>query len=384
MTNFTWLVAKREYLKIVRRPSFWAVVLLIPTLYIGLIMVMGEMGKSAEKKIKAEAANAKNIIVVDQSGLINNSLIIGPLHRSSDPATARQAVITGQADAAFIYGADIQQTKVVKVIVPDTSIVSRGRFDAFATSLVKQSILADIGDPARIALFNSTLSIDREVFKGGVSVIAGIEGYIVPIISVIVYFLLVMMSSSYMLMSVRGKIVGLSGLAFTQVFTLAVYGVVAVLISSRLLPIQIDWSLVHFSLGQLLTTGFFLITGFLFMASAMVGLGAAMPTYRDSSQFSAIFIMLSIMPIYMATSLAAEPAGVLARTFSYIPFTGPLILMFRSAIDALPGWELAIGLASMVVYTLIGFYLALQLFNLGSMEFTKKISITALFKRPKT
>jgi ABC-2 type transport system permease protein len=108
-----------------------------------------------------------------------------------------------------------------------------------------------------------------------------------------------------------------------------------------------------------------------------------MPTYREAQQFSAIFIILSILPIYVASALVAEPAGLLARVFSYFPFTAPLVLLFRSSIDALPGWEVGVGMTVMLLYICAGLLFAFKLFELGSLELTKKISLSSILRSRK-
>lgn len=401
--NATQLIAVREYLKVVRKKSFWAMVLLLPTFYIGVSVLSGKSTESVEKKIAEQVKTATRIIIVDQTGLIPDAQIVTPLERSVDPAAAHAAVRAGEADAAIIYPADLKATRAVTTYVKDNGIVSRGRFDELATSLVKQSILTQINDPATIALFNTPLTVDKTVYADGEPVVTTIEAFILPILAVVIYFLLTITASSYMLMSVSeekenrmietilsivtprqliwGKLAATVGLAVTQLATLAVFGIIAYQVSASVLPIEIDWSLVQISLWQAVLTVFFISTGFVFMASLMVGIGGAMPSYRDAQQASPLFIILSILPIYFAMVLIADPSGPIARLTSYIPFMSPLVLTFRTSIDALPVWEQILGIVVMLGYVALGLYLAFRLFEIGSLELGKRISLKGAFKR---
>jgi len=401
--NIIRIIAVREYLKVIRKKSFWLMLLLLPTFYIGVTIVSGESGKSVERKIIEQAKSAIRIIVVDQSGLVSETNIVKPIERGTDEQIAKQAVIDGQADAAFIYPPDLSEKHGIVAYVKDDGILARGRFDQLATSLVKQSILEKVGDPSQIALYNTPLTIQKTVYADGQPVVTSIEAFILPILAIIVFFILTITSSSYMLMSVSeekenrmietmlslvtprqliwGKLAAMVGLAFTQLLVLGIFGAVAYQISSSILPIAINWSLVQFDAWQVVTTVFYIITGFIFMASLMVGVGGAMPTYRDAQQASPLFIITSILPIYFGMVLLADPSGTVAQITSYIPFMSPLVLTFRASIGALPPMEQALGIIITLGYVWVGLYLAFKLFELGSLEFGKRVDFKNLIRK---
>ncbi len=405
MKSKTFIVAKREYIKIVKKPSFWILLFVIPIFYVILMAVIGVSTKSVEENIKKEAEEAKQILVVDEAGIIDDTLIGGNIVREEIAENAINKVKNGEADAALIYPKDISQSTGIMLYAKDTSLISRGRFDNLASLLYKQSILQEIGDQEKISLYNANIGINKTFYKDGEEVDQSFEVFIIPIISIVVYFLLTFLSVSYMLSSVSeekenrmmetilstirpreliwGKIIGLTGVAFTQLITLAALSGVAVLVSQNVFPIDIDWSAVNVSIWQIISALFYIITGFLFLSSIMVGLGAAMPRYREAQQLSGIFIILTILPIYFAQVLIADPSGTIATIVSFTPFTAPLILLFRGSIDALPLYQSIIGMLAVVAYVGIGFFIAFKLFELGSLELSKKISIVSIFKKRK-
>lgn len=180
-----------------------------------------------------------------------------------------------------------------------------------------------------------------------------------------------------------GKLVGLTGVSLTSLFALGALMTGIVVVSTNIFPITIDWSAVDVTVGQILLSIFYTIGGFLFLSSIMVGVGAAMPKYRDAQQFSSVFIILSIIPVYFASFLLAEPSGTLSRIVSFTPFTAPLILIFRSSIGALTIWESVAGVVVVALYVMIGFYFAFKLFEVGSLEVNKKISFKFLLQKQK-
>ncbi len=403
MKSKTFLVAKREYIKIVKKPSFWILLFIIPILYVVLMAIMGVSTKSVEDKIAREAKEAKQVLIIDETGLINDDLIVGGLARADNQEDAVDLVQNGEADAVFVYPKDIAQSQEIKLYMKETSLVSRGRFDNTARWLLNQSLLQEIDDNEKIALFNADLTLVKTLYKDGEEVDQRFEVFIIPIVSILVYFLLTFLSASYMLSSVAeekenrmietvlstispreliwGKIIGLTGVAFTQLIALGALGGIAILVSQNVFTIDIDWSAVNVSVWQIFSAIFYIITGFLFLSSIMVGLGAAMPRYRDAQQLSGVFILLTVIPIYFAQILIADPTGTVARVISFTPFTAPLILLFRGSLDALPLWESIIGMIVAAAYVGIGFFVAFKLFELGSLELSKKISPASLFSK---
>lgn len=403
MKSTIFLVAKKEYLKIVKKPSFWIMIIIVPVIYLILAAISGTSARSVEKKVEEEVKNINAVLVVDLSGLISDQLVGGIYQRLENPEEAKEKVKNGEVDAAFIYPKDIQESKTIEVYAEDTSLISRGRFNSVAQDLLKQSVLKEIKAPDKIALFNTKLNVATTLYKEGEVVDQRFEVFIIPIASVLIYFLLVMFSSGFMLSSVSeekenrmietilsvitprkliwGKLIGLTGVSLTSLVALAALLTGIIAISTNIFPIEIDWSAVDLNVGQVLLAIFYTVGGFLFLSSIMVGVGAAMPKYREAQQFSAIFIILSIIPIYFATVLIAEPTGTIARIVSYTPFTAPLILLFRSSVGALPLWESILGIVVVIVYVIIGFYLAFKLFEIGSLELSKKISFKSIFQK---
>jgi ABC-2 type transport system permease protein len=361
-----WVIAKREYVRTVKRPSFWFIVLALPLLYLVLGFISGYSATSTEKKIEEEARNVQHISVVDHSGLIRNEVLTGPFILLSNDQDAESRVKNNEADAAFIYPTNIVETKKIQVIAKDTGLVTRNRFDTIASQLLNQSILQSIPDEKVRALVGTTFSVDTKLYKDGAEVVGGFEAFLVPIVAVVLYFLMMIVSSSFMLSSVSeekenrmietvlslvssqqliiGKIIGLFGVAITQIVTLMLFALVMNSIGSSVFAFHINWANIHLDAFQVVSALFYLFTGFLFMACIMVGVGAAVPTLRDAQQFSAIFIILSILPIYFAYVILADPTGTIAKIVSFTPFTSAMVLVFRSSIGALTPFESVTGI----------------------------------------
>ena len=59
----------------------------------------------------------------------------------------------------------------------------------------------------------------------------------------------------------------------------------------------------------------------------------------------------------------------------------PLVLTFRASVGALPVIEQIIGIIVSALYVVISFYVAFKLFEVGSLEFGKKVSLKNILRR---
>ena len=176
-------VAKKEYLKIVQKPSFWIVIVIVPILYLVMAGISGSSASQAEKKIEEEIKNIDNILIIDQSGIIVADSITPPYYVSDSIEDASEQVKAGEADAAFVYPENIYEDKVIEIYASDTSFISRDRFDMVAWEILKQNILLEIENPETVALFSSNMQLEKTLYKDGEIVDQRLEVFIIPIIT---------------------------------------------------------------------------------------------------------------------------------------------------------------------------------------------------------
>ncbi len=401
MSNL-WLVAKKEYTKVVRKPTFWIATFLFPAFMALVTFVSGYSAEQATKKLMEEAQSVTTILIVDETGLINTDLVIPPYVVEENRDRAIDQVKTNHAEAAFVYTQATLETGEILVYAQDTGLVSRTRFTPLATELARQSILLRLQDPVVIQRLNAGFSAQTTTFKDGIETSFQLEAFIVPVATVVIYFLLTFLSTNFLLASVSeekesrmieilmsiitsrdliwGKIVGLTGIVLTQLGVLALAGYGIWQYATEQVAIPIDFSLVQVTPFQIGLSAFYLIAGFLIMAASMVGVGAIMPSYKEAQNFSSFFIIAAIFPIYFAALIVQEPSGLIAMVLSYFPLTAPLILLARHVLNALPVWEMWLSGAILAGYVFGALVLAQKLFEIGSLEYTNRLSFKRIFK----
>ncbi len=408
----SFIVAKREYIKVVRKPTFWLSTLFLPLFLVVISFISGYSSMQLEEKLKSEAENANKVLIVDSTGYIKPEIYSEKIVSATDVNAGIQEVINGTADALIYYPADIAQNKKIEIYSQDKGLLLNESYNNLASNLLKQSIIVDLNDANKITVYNADFDYQVKTYKEGKETNFSLSDLLVPGISLVIYFMLTTFAVNYLLLSVSeekenrvmeivlssisskdlilGKIVGLIGVIFTQVLLLTVLSLVGLVVTSALL----GGSGSMFDLGSLLgslniSTGqligqivlgvVFTFSGFFILACTMVGVGAASPTYKEAQSLSSIFVLLSIFPIYFITIIISDPSGDLAKIFSFIPFTASFVLLFRNALGALTLPEIILGVVTLLLYCVIFVVIAFKLFEYGALEYSKRISFKEFF-----
>jgi ABC-2 type transport system permease protein len=406
MTNSKiWIISKREYLKIVTGRSFWAATLLFPLMMVVIMFISVTSQNQLEEKFTKATEEAKLILIVDQSKLIdvNSEVFKSQQIKLTDNFDSSFSMVKdGEADALIYFPADLRSKSTIEVYSKDEGILSISKYNAFATNLLKTNILNEIKDPEKIALYNSNLSFKEKFYKDGAEVDNSITKFIVPIVSIVLYFLFTSFATSYLLLSVSeekenrmieiilssvkpreliwGKVLGQIAVVLTQMTILILCSIVALKVASNSFPLPFDISAIQINPYQIALAVVYTLFGFIILANTMVGSGAAMPTYRDAQSFSTVFILLSIFPIYGVSFIIADPNGLIAYVLSYFPYSAPVILLLRNALGVLGPVEIILSILVMALYAYITGVLAYKLFEFGALEYNQKISFKNFFK----
>lgn len=397
--NNVFLILKREYLKVIRKPSFWLTTLAFPAFMVVITLISGFSAESADQRLADFASQVESVAIYDPAGFINPALIAPPARLVTNLDAAKGEIVRNELGVLIAYPEDLLEGGSIQIIAQDLGILSQTIFDGQARELVRQSVLLELPNPEKLMLVNSEIPIEFTAYKDGRVAESGITRAIVPLISVVIYFTLITFATSYLLLSVSeekenrmietvlslvkprelilGKILGQMSIVLTQMLFLITLLVGAIAIFGVNLPVEIPQ--IQITLGQVVGAIFYLLVGFFIMASIMVGSGAAMPTYKEAQSLSSIFIVLSLLPFYVAALIIAEPSGTIAQVFSYFPLTAPMILMFRNALGELSALEAITSGAVLILFAGLSYWLAFKLFEFGAMEYNRKVSLKQLF-----
>lgn len=408
--NTIFEIAKFEYLKIVKTGSFWASTLFFP---IFLVFVMGISSFSsyqASKKAE-EGSNLSKVYILDEAGVIPENLLVQPLERVNSLKDVEQEIKNDSEKVLVHFPPDFFETLKYIVYQKESGDLMRtANMPIMMESLIKSSAIESIQDQRAKIILSGKISSETFNFqKNGEISKQGFDKYILPILSLMIFFVTVYISSSFLLQSVSaekenrmietmlsivdkkslmlGKMLGLIGVVLTQLLIWIVLGAVILIVATKYANVQlpiniskIDWSSLPFSI-------FFIITGFVFFSAIMIGTGAIGTGAEDSRNLSSIFIMLSIAPIYVMQSILMDPNSIVSKVFTYFPFSSYMVMMIRNSLGTLPTKELIIGMVLCVLYVFIAIWVAYKLFELGCLMYNRRATsremLDFLFKQKK-
>ena len=367
------LVVKHEILTTVSKPSFWLTAFAVPL--ITFLMMFGSQFLKERLVEDAgrpdEAAAQKPLGYVDQAGII--AQIPGDaadlfLREFPDVTSAAAGLTAGEIDEYYIIPTDVLETGQMELIQgvfsPIGPLGSGNPFESILTYNMTgnadvASILADpMPSVAAEPLVTDTESADARVSPGAQQ--------LVSTLTLFVFFLVITMSSGFMLRSVSkekenrvvevlllslrprdlmlGKMLGLGVVALLQMTVLLggslltlgggvpALGLSAMALSSLLPPGFLVWAILYFVLG------------YLTYSAALAALGALAPTMREGSQFTFVVLLPLMIPMWLNTSFSEAPRGALVTFLSMFPLTSPVSMMARMMAIPVPLWQVLVSL----------------------------------------
>jgi len=181
-----------------------------------------------------------------------------------------------------------------------------------------------------------------------------------------------------------GKILGITLLCLKSLLTASIsmflfYQVMSLLDGTPSKPLDIE--IIH-----VLTLVLFLLLGLLMWNSLLAGFAATIDDPNHSSR--TMLMLIPVVPIFLAYSLADAPQSVTMQVLSYIPLTSFAAMPIRMAEATIPIWQIAISIGLLMIAIYLFRKAAARLFNMGVMMYGKEPGIdemiSALFNKYKT
>jgi ABC-2 type transport system permease protein len=160
-----------------------------------------------------------------------------------------------------------------------------------------------------------------------------------------------------------GKLLGLGAAGLLQFAVWSSLFIAGALYMAGLLEelaVEVPW-------GAIAVAPAFFIVGYLFVGSLMLATGSLGNSSTESQKFTLVWGLLCLLPMLMLTVLMQEPHGILAQLFTWIPFTAPLTVILRMALDpdGIPWWEITGALATLGLSTWFAIRFGARLFRVG-------------------
>ncbi len=376
-----FLIIQHEISTTLRRRSFWLTTFLLPAII--LVLSLGSQSL-ARSSIASGGANpllggftsaGRPIGYVDAAGVIeripepprdNTTGQAGPLRKYPTEAAAQAALESHEISKYYLVPADFMRSGNLVVVDSNFSVFNSLENNEYfeyvlRLNLVKDANLAELlGDP--------TANVKTQALAPqGVKKDEGFGSYGVPFAVLMIFYLVITLTGSFMLQSVTkekenrtievlllsvrprdlmlGKILGLGVVALLQIVIwgggMLIFGGVSL---SGLAALGLPqgffvWALLYFMLGYLL------------YASVLGALGALAPSTREGAQFTFLVLLPLFVPLMLNSVLIESPNSGLTMFLSLFPLTSPVTMITRLAASHVPVEQLLLGLALLAITT---------------------------------
>jgi ABC-2 type transport system permease protein len=366
--------------------------------------VSGYSSQQAEENLESvrEFGNETTILIYDETeefgkDFFENNKVFKEV---SNKEVGIKEIKENKAEAFFTYPEGLLEGKSkIQIYRQHKNVIENNNYNATAQALIKQQIMSELTREQRF-VYQGELETEVTAYQGGEKQNTNFGRFIVPAFAILVYFLMVVFGMNFLLSSVSeekesrmmeillttispksllvGKLIGLIGVIFTQIGLFALFVFLALKFGESRLPFAIP-EIVLDPL-QISYAILCIVLGFLILANVMIGVGSAMPTLKEAQSFSSVFMILAMFPLYIVGILISNPEGGIATILSYVPITAPLILLFRNAFNVLPPVEMGISLLVLLIQFILSVFLAVKLFEFGSLEYKEKIDFKSFWK----
>ena len=430
--NHTRLIIAREYLTQVKNKKFLLITLSIPFLFVGLGLFISFLTNINSDSIK-------NITVVDNSGIFENSLLSTDNVKFSfledlDEDEAK-LISKERNDDGLIFIPSVRDTKninyvelskSIKLISEDSPSLTlidgiESKLEKILTDLNYTSYGLDLNTIKESKIYIDLVQVSFEgeestkidgIFKMAFGFFLGmlLYGFVFIYGSMILRSVLeektsriveIIISSVKPTQLMMGKIIGTSLVAFTQIFIWIALTLVISTLASSIFGVstsefnsldvseaQVNSGIqIFFSalfnlplLNILIAFVFFFISGLFLYGSLFAAVGAAVDSETDANQFMVPLSMPLIIGLYVGIfTVSEDPSGTIPTMFSHIPFTSPIVMMMRIPYGV-PIYEQLISLSILVATFFAIVWFAAKIYRVGILMYGQKPSYKDLYK----
>ena len=395
------IITRWEYLTRLRSKGF-----IISTIIIPLIMVASMFIPSVV--LNSDDQEMRLIAVVDETGQFAEKLEqkLADKYTLADQTPKYQVIIIKNGDpvkmkreaAELLNSSVINAYLVIPEVVLDSSRVfyyslnvgnlkDQSELNQTINEIIAEHRLVKAGlDPALIRdmMKNVEFQTIKVASSGQETSSNETLSFIIPLIYVLMLFFTIFMSSQVLMRSVlaertnrlievllssvsptelmSGKILGLGLLGLTQ---LAFYLIVGIIISNfKGLELFSSLNIVLFLV--------YFVLGYLLYAAIFAAIGSLFDNEQDAQQAVSIFSLISVVPIFLASYVIANPQSLTTIILSFIPIITPYFMILRIGVIMPPLWEILMSLVVLAVSVWAAMLAAGKIFKVAILIYGKR------------
>ena len=426
-----FVIAKREYLERVRSRSFVIMTFLIPLLMFGatagptllmtrtssapkhMVVVAADrdIAEMIRSRIEKKQDEQKSEDKTDGGPLQKRNVVparftveISTNTAESERAALSQKVRDKQLDGFLWATPDAIKAKKIDFVTPevasfiDNGTIAQSVADALRRSQLKSKGLkdADIEDVLKSIEVEPQSPMGKNAPNPQVMFFATFGLVMVLYMTVLLYginvmrsileektsrIMEVMLSTASAKEMMAGKILGVGAVGLTQVGIWALTaGAVGGVFGGSLLGGDLLKNVL--SVKLLLAFAAFFLLGYVLYSTLCAAVGSMVNSEQEAQQLQFVVMMPMILAVFVIVNIFQHPSAGLAFWGSMFPFTAPLVMFTRIAMQQpSPGmWEIALSVGLMVatIYGMI--VLCGRIYRVGILMYGKKPNLPEILK----
>lgn len=391
-----WLVARHEYLKIVKKKSFLLGTLGLPVLIVAVMAV--------SVLVAVGQRGGQPLGYVDHAGILDEGVEISrrdgdkppvAMVAFDDEGAARAALDAGDIQAYYVLPEDYVRTGNVQLFYLNKQPAEVAR-DDFADFL-RANLLVNQPESVQQRMLGGT-SVTFRAADGSREFDSGhIADFFVPYVAAFFFIFAVMNSGGYMLQAVTdekenrtieilatslrpveligGKAAGLMSVGLTQLAIWVVTGVVALLVAAPFVP---GLQNVRMPGSFLVIAAVFFLPAYALIAGMMTAVGSVVTDLRQGQQITGIFNMLFTMPFFFIALVMAKPNSPIVVALTLFPTTAFVMITLRWSMTVVPVWQLALSWTLLTTSAVVSVWLAARVFRIGMLRYGQRLSVKSI------
>jgi ABC-2 type transport system permease protein len=419
----TLIIAKREYLERVRSRSFLIMTLLIPALMFGVTVVptlLMNKGSSETKHIAVVAADRDTAEMIRtrieekqdekspgakparKSGMPPAHFTVEVSTDTSDSARAAltEKVNNKQLDGFLWATQDAIKARKLDFVTRDTSsfiensVLGQSVSDALRRSALKSKGLKeeDIDAALQPVEVEPRSPLGKDAPNPQVMFFATLGMVMVLYMTVLLYginvmrsileektsrIMEVMLSTASAKEMMAGKILGVGAIGLTQV---AIWAGTSLIFAAGPLAASSDMLKGVLSIKLLVFFPLYFLLGYILYSTLCAAVGSMVNSEQEAQQLQFLVMMPMILSIVVIMQIFQHPNSPLAFWGSMFPFTAPLVMFTRIAMQTPPSWQIALSIVLMLatIYGMV--WLCGRIYRVGILMYGKKPNLPEILK----
>lgn len=406
------VVAKWEYLEKVKSKAFLIGLFLMPIIMVGMGLFSGLLAAQEDTSTKVigvidasgelagpleQRMEQKYLLANKQPNYLIRELSVGKgIDVDSAVARANQLTVADEIGGYAVvssHGAPDTVVEYRSKAVGDLLIAARLE-ETLKSIIAEQRARARGIDPSVLKDLNANLDVRMvKLSKAGETEESGfLKVYMTAYVFLMMLFMLIVTSGQLLVRSIieeksnrivevlvssvsstelmAGKVLGLSGLGFTQIAFWALIGTAA----------SLEFGIGFVALDNALLLIVYFILGYLFYAAIFIGVGSPLTTEQEAQQVTSYLVILLIVPIILAMPAMKDPGAMWLKILTFIPFLTPTMMALRIPIQMPAAWEIVATIAIMLLSIPAAMVVAGRIFRIGILSTGKSPKIADIIR----